>query len=122
VLGLLGLALALAPGLWMRLFTSEPAVVASAALCFRWAGPAYGLFGLGLYFSALGAGQVGRLVLAGTLRLGVVAVGGWLLARAQAEPWTIFALVALGLTVFGVAAALAVRLASWGSERAAGDG
>ena len=80
------LVLAIAPDLWTRLFTQEPAVVASAALYFRWAGPFYGLFGLGLclYFSSLGAGKVGGPVLAGTLRLVVVAVGGWILAHAQA--------------------------------------
>ncbi len=123
VLGLLGGVLALAPDLWTRLFTDDPAVVASAALYFRWAGPAYGLFGLGLclYFSALGAGKVGGLVLAGTLRLAVVAVGGWFLAQARAEPWTIFALVALGMAVFGAAAAVAVRYTRWGNERAPGD-
>jgi len=119
VLGLLGLVLALAPDLWTRLFTDEPSVVASAALYFHWAGPAYGLFGLGLclYFSALGAGKVGGLVLAGTLRLGVVAAGGWMLAQTQAEPWTIFALVALGMAVFGSVAAAAVRYTSWGDEQ-----
>ena len=123
VLGLLGLVLAFAPDLWTRLFTDEPAVVASAGLYFRWAGPAYGLFGLGLclYFSALGAGKVGGLVLAGTLRLAVVAVGGWCLARVHAEPWTIFALVALGIAVFGLAAAVAVRYTSWGNGSAPGD-
>jgi len=111
--------LALAPDLWTRLFTDEPSVVASAALYFRWAGPAYGLFGLGLclYFSALGAGKVGGPVLAGTLRLGVVAAGGWMLAQTQAEPWTIFALVALGMAVFGSVAAAAVRYTSWGDEQ-----
>ena len=118
VLGLLGLVLAIAPDLWTRLFTQQPQVVASAALYFHWAGPFYGLFGLGLclYFSALGAGKVGGLVLAGTLRLLVVALGGWMLARAQAAPWTIFALVALGMAVFGLAAVVAVRCTSWGHE------
>ncbi len=118
VLGLLGLLLAIAPDLWTRLFTQEAPVAAAAALYFHWAGPFYGLFGLGLclYFSALGAGKVGGPVLAGTLRLLVVAVGGWLLARAQAAPWTIFALVALGMAVFGLAVAVAVHYSHWGSE------
>ena len=116
VLGLLGLVLALAPDLWTRLFTQEPAVVASAALYFRWAGPFYGLFGLGLclYFSSLGAGKVGGPVLAGTLRLLVVAVGGWILASAQTEPWTIFALVGLGMASYGLATVVAVRSTEWG--------
>ena len=119
VLGLLGLVLTIAPDLWTRLFTQQPQVVASAALYFHWAGPFYGLFGLGLclYFSALGAGKVGGLVIAGTLRLLVVAVGGWMQARAQAAPWTIFALVALGMAVFALAAVVAVRCTSWGHER-----
>lgn len=119
VLGPLGVLLAIVPDVWTRLFTQDPLVVESAALYFRWAGPFYVLFGLGLclYFSALGAGKVGGLVLAGTVRLLVVAVGGWVLARANAEPWTIFALVAFGMAVFGLAAAAAVRFTSWGLER-----
>ena len=119
VLGLLGLVLALAPDLWTRRFTQDPAVVESAALYFRWAGPCYGLFGLGLclYFSSLGAGKVGGPVLAGTLRLVLVAIGGWMLAVAQTPPWTIFALVALGMAAYGIASVIAVRYANWGVER-----
>ena len=119
ILGPLGLLLALAPNLWTSRFTQDPAVLESAALYFRWAGPCYGLFGLGLclYFSSLGAGKVGGPVLAGTLRLLMVAVGGALLAWLQSPPWTIFALVALGMAAYGVATVLAVRYTSWGTER-----
>jgi Na+-driven multidrug efflux pump len=119
VLGLLGLMLALAPDLWTARFTQDPAVIASAALYFRWAGPCYGLFGLGLslYFSSLGAGKVGGPVLAGTLRLVLVALGGGLLAWLQTPPWTIFALVALGMAAYGLATVVAVRRADWGTER-----
>ncbi len=119
VLGLLGLLLALAPDLWTNLFTQDASVVSSAAVYFHWAGPAYGLFGLGLclYFSSLGAGKVGGPVLAGTLRLAVVAIGGWMLAAAQMPPWTIFALVALGMAAYGLAMVVAVRATSWGTER-----
>jgi putative MATE family efflux protein len=115
VLGLLGLVLAIAPDLWTRLFTQVPEVLESAAQYFHWAGPFYGLFGLGLslYFSSLGAGKVGGPVLAGTLRLLLVAIGGWLLARAQAEAWTIFALVAVGMAAYGVSAALIVKFTDW---------
>lgn len=119
LLGVFGGVLALAPELWAARFTSDPAVIAVAALYFAWAGPCYGLFGLGLclYFSSLGAGKVGGAVLAGTLRLVVVAAGGAALALAQAPVWTIFALVALGMLAFGLASVLAVRLTSWGVER-----
>ncbi len=119
VLGGLGAVLALVPDLWTTRFTQDPAVVASAALYFRWAGPAYGLFGLGLclYFSSLGAGKVGGPVLAGTLRLVVVALGGSLLAWLQTPAWTIFALAALAMAAYGLATVAAVRFTSWGTER-----
>ncbi|MES2716274.1 MAG: MATE family efflux transporter [Pseudomonadota bacterium] len=119
LLGTLGLVLALAPGLWTQHFTNDPAVLASAALYFQWAGPCYGLFGLGLslYFSSLGAGKAFGPVLAGTVRLVLVAVGGAALAWAQTPPWTIFALVALGMAAYGLATAVAVRSTSWGVER-----
>ena len=119
VLGLLGIVLALMPWLWTRLFTQDPRVLDAAAVYFHWAGPTYGLFGLGLclYFSALGAGKVGGPVLAGTLRLAVVAIGGWILAAMQAPGWTVFALVALAMAAYGIASAVAVRCTSWGEER-----
>ena len=120
LLGLLGVVLALAPDLWTSRFTQDAAVIAAAAVYFHWVGPCYGLFGLGLclYFSSLGAGKVGGVVLAGTLRLVLVAAGGAVLAVAQAPVWTIFALVALGMAAYGLATVLAVRLTSWGSEKA----
>lgn len=119
LLGALGAVLALAPDLWTRLFTKDPSVLGAAASYFQWAGPAYGLFGLGLslYFSSLGAGRVAGPVMAGTLRLVLVALGGWALALAQTPPWTIFALVALGMVAYGLATALAVRCTPWGADR-----
>jgi putative MATE family efflux protein len=119
LLGALGLVLALMPELWTSRFTSDPAVIASAALYFHWAGPCYGLFGLGLclYFSSLGASKVAGPVLAGTLRLLLVGLGGWALALVQSPPWTIFALVALGMAAYGLAMVAAVRYTSWGTER-----
>ena len=117
-LGLLGLLLALAPGLWTGLFTRDAAVLASAASYFHWAGPGYGLFGLGLclYFSSLGAGHAIGPVLAGTLRLVVVALGGWLLAEAQAPAWAIFALAGGAMVVYGLAMAGVVHVARWGAR------
>ncbi len=119
-LGLLGLGLALFPDAWTGLFTREASVLASAASYFHWAGPGYGLFGLGLclYFSSLGAGQAGGPVLAGTLRLVVVALGGWMLAEAQAATWTIFALAGGGMLAYGLAMALLVHRAKWGPQSA----
>ena len=110
---------AIVPDLWTRQFTEDPEVLASAALYFHWAGPCYALFGLGLclYFSSLGAGKVDGPVLAGTLRLVVIAIGGWMLAAAHAPSWTIFALVAFGMAAYGLASVVAVRYSNWGVER-----
>lgn len=118
LLGALGLVVVFAPGAWTRWFTQNPAVFESAALYFLWAGPAYAFFGMGLslYFSSLGAGKATGPVLAGTLRLLLVAVGGTALAWAQTPPWTIFALVALGMVVYGLASVYVVRVTPWGPD------
>ncbi len=118
ILGALGLVVAVAPGVWSTLFTQEPAVLESSASYFVWAGPFYGLFGLGLslYFSSLGAGKATGPVLAGTLRLAVVAAGGALLAHGDAPAWMIFALVGLGMAAYGIATVLFVKSTPWGSR------
>jgi putative MATE family efflux protein len=117
-LGLLGLGVALWPDLWSALFTQDPAVLAAAATYFRWAGPGFGLFGLGLclYFSSLGAGHAVGPVLAGSLRLLVVALGGWWLAQAQMQPWTIFALAGAGMAAYGLSMVAAVHFTRWGAK------
>lgn len=119
LLGTIGGVLTFFPDLWARNFTQDPAVIASAANYFLWAGPCYSLFGLGLclYFSSLGAGRVAGPVLAGTLRLVLVAVGGSLLVWAQAPAWSIFALMALGMATYGLAMVVAMRVTPWGVER-----
>ena len=116
VLGVLGLVVALAPDLWTLRFTQDAAVVSAAALYFHWAGPAYALFGVGLslYFSSLGAGKATGPVLAGTVRLVLIAVGGAMLAWLQTPPWTIFALVAFGMVAYGLATIFVVRRTRWG--------
>ncbi|WP_066257178.1 MATE family efflux transporter [Hydrogenophaga flava] len=120
VLGGLGLIVTLAPDLWTGLFSQDPAVLDAAAGYFRWAGPVYGLFGLGLslYFSSLGAGKAIGPVLAGTLRLVMVAGGGLLLALWQTPTWTIFALLSAGMAVYGLSSVLFVRLTPWGVGKA----
>ncbi|KRQ98887.1 MATE family efflux transporter [Bradyrhizobium jicamae] len=114
--GFVGLIVAIKPMLWVSLFTSDPGVTAAANAYFAWAGPGFGFFGLGvcLYFSSQGAARVGGPVLAGTLRLLLVAVGGWWLASSGAPAWTLFALVGGAMVVFGLTTALSVRLTRWG--------
>lgn len=115
VLGLLGLVVTLSPDLWSTLYTQDEAVLQSARSYFQWAGPCYGLFGLGLslYFSSLGAGKAVGPVLAGTLRLAVVAVGGVLLAWTHAPTWAVFALVGAGMVAYGLSSVLIVWRSDW---------
>lgn len=117
ILGVLGLVVTLAPDLWTQLYTQDESVRQSARSYFLWAGPSYGFFGLGLslYFSSLGAGKALGPVLAGTLRLIIVAVGGAMLAYWHAPAWMIFALVSAGMIAYGLSTALIVKFTSWSS-------
>ncbi|MEX0583601.1 MAG: MATE family efflux transporter, partial [Sneathiella sp.] len=104
-IGLIGLVVALFPDIWTGMFTDVPGVLRSAGLYFAWAGPFYGLLGLGLclYFSSQGASKVLGPVIAGTIRLVIVALGGWLLATGSAPDWTIFALIGGAMAIYGAA-------------------
>ncbi len=115
ILGAVGLVLAIAPWLWADLFTDDPGVLASAYSYFSWVGPAYAFFGLGLclYFSAQGAGKVLGPVLAGTVRLLIIAVGGWLLSGDTPE-WAVFALIAAGMVAYGLLTVLSIATTRWG--------
>ena len=114
--GLVGLAVAVKPALWVSLFTSDPGVTAAANSYFAWAGPAFAFFGVGacLYFASQGAAKVGGPVLAYTARLAMVAIGGWWLGSVDAPASALFALVGAGMVVLGLGTALSVRLTRWG--------
>jgi hypothetical protein len=84
----------------------------------RLAGPAFPFVGLGmaLYFASQGSGKVLGPVLAATVRLAVIAVGGWFLTQGSAPVWTLFALVAASMLAYGLTTAVAVYATSWGSS------
>lgn len=115
VLGTIGLVFMVMPDLWATRFTADPAVLASARTYLAWSGFGYAFFGMGLalYFSSQGAGKVLGPVLAGTSRLAVIALGGAALAAVDGPAWAMFAMVGLGMVVYGLATALAVRLTPW---------
>jgi Na+-driven multidrug efflux pump len=119
-LGLVGVVVALWPDLWASLFSTDAAVLEHARQYLRTVGPAFPLFGLGLtlYFASQGAGRVMGPVLAAALRLVVVAVAGAWMAAHSAGPGAYFALVAAAMVVYGLAAALAVKLTPWGVPKA----
>jgi Na+-driven multidrug efflux pump len=116
-----GLAAAAFPRAWLGLFSTEPEVMAAGALYLRVVGPSYGFFGLGfmLYFAGQGAGRVGWPVLAGTTRLIVAAVLGWLaVAGLGAGIGVLFAMVAASSVAFGAIVAAALRIGGWGRAAA----
>lgn len=115
LIGAIGLVFSLWPSIWAGLFTSEPAVLAAAGAYLGIAGmafPAYG-FGLCLYFASQGSGKILGPVLAGTVRLVVVAVGGWWLVATGQSFAALALLVAAGMLAYGAATALAVKLTTW---------
>ena len=116
MLGAIGLVVTIAPDLWSGVFTSDRAVRAVANLYLRWAGPGFLFIGLGLslYFASQGSGKVVAPVLAGTVRLLVIAVGGWWLTASGAPAWSLFALVGASMTAFGLCIAATVYLTPWG--------
>src|SRR5215475_7221800 len=109
--GSIGLTAALAPDLWLSLFSQDPDVLAAGRAYLHIVGPAYGFFGLGLslYFSSQGLGHLGWPLLAGFARMSVAAVGGWLLVhRLGAGLPGLFAIITLALVVFGTTVAVAL--------------
>jgi Na+-driven multidrug efflux pump len=118
--GAVGLTVTIVPELWSGLFTSDPAVRASANLYLRWAGPGFAFVGLGLslYFASQGSGKVLAPVLAGTVRLALIALGGWTLASHGAPAWSLFALVGASMAAFGLSVAAAVYVTPWGPRGA----
>jgi Na+-driven multidrug efflux pump len=115
----IGLTVAIVPQAWVRLFSDDPAVLEAGASYLRIAGPFYPLFGAGmaLYFASQGAGRVLWPVLAGTARLAVVVIGGLAAASLGAPLAALFALIALGMAVFGGLTSWFVARAQWSVHR-----
>jgi putative MATE family efflux protein len=121
VLEAIGLFVAVLPQAWMGLFTSEPAVLATGALYLRHVGPFYGFVGLGLliYFASQGAGTILWPFLAGTLRLLIAAVLGWVaVTQFNVSLSVLFALVAASSIAYALVSAAALAGRGWGKARA----
>jgi putative MATE family efflux protein len=119
VLGVVGLAVALFPDLWVTIFTRDAQVLGYGRLFLQWAGPGFAFFGLGLtlYFASQGAGRMAGPVFAATTRLGLVALGGSVLVARGATAGQLFALSAAAMVVYGSTCALALKLDRWGAAR-----
>src|SRR5947207_10827340 len=91
----IGGTVAIFPLAWVGLFSTDPAVLAAGTTYLRIVGPFYALLAasIALYFASQGAGQMLRPVLAGTIRLAIVVIGGALAASLPG----IFGVVAVGI-------------------------
>ena len=114
--GSVGLLLALAPGLWVGLFTDDPETSAAGARFLQIVGPVFLFQGLGLalYFGSQGAGFIQWPVFAALVRF-VVAIGG---ASLVAYGFgfgldAVYACIAAGMLLFGAITASALRLGAW---------
>ena len=111
----IGGSVAIFPHLWVRIFSDDAAVLEIGSLYMRIVAPLYPLFGAGLalYFASQGAGQMLKPVLAGTLRLVLVVVGGALVMKFDGPLTALFGVAAFGLAVFGGFTIYAVHKARW---------
>lgn len=116
ITGLIGVTTALAPSLWMGLFTTDPEVLAIGATYLHIVGGCYAFFGLGLalFFASQGAGRMFWPLAGSVARLVILVVGGWLCVRVFNTPANgLFAVVAFSLVVYGSTIAVAIKLGSW---------
>ncbi|HEY0183209.1 MAG TPA: MATE family efflux transporter, partial [Rhodopila sp.] len=111
----IGVAAAIWPEAWLRLFDSNPEMLASGSAYLRSVGPFYGFYGLGfaLYFASQGAGRLLWPLLAGLLRLVVATAGGWAALRLTGSEGWLFTALAIGLVCYGILIPVSVIRGAW---------
>ncbi|HTE38100.1 MAG TPA: MATE family efflux transporter [Reyranella sp.] len=118
----IGLTAAIAPSLWLTLFTHDPEVLAPGATYLRIVGLVYGLFGFGfvISFAGQGAGRVLWPSVAVTARLIVAAGLGWIAVTFfDGGIATLATIVGLSFVAYAGFASLVMILGSaWRSRQA----
>jgi putative MATE family efflux protein len=111
----IGIAAAIWPRAWLILFSADPRVIEAGSSYLRIVGPFYGFFGLGLalYFASQGAGRLLWPLLAGFFRLLLALAGGWIALRLTGSLAWLYAVLALGLLVYGATLLTAVLSGAW---------
>ena len=112
VTGVIGVTVAIFPTLWLGLFTSDPAVLATGTQYLRIVAPFYVFFGAGMmiYFSSQGAQRVLLPVIGGTARLVLAGLVGWYAAaRFGLDLAALFAIVAVSHVIFCAVGSLSLR-------------
>ncbi|HTG97865.1 MAG TPA: MATE family efflux transporter [Burkholderiales bacterium] len=107
----IGLTVAVFPGAWVGLFSSDPAVLDSGTRYLRTVAPFYALLaaGIALYFASQGAGRVLPPFLAGTVRLALVIAGGLAAVSLQG----LFLVIAAAMIAYGALTIWFVAASKW---------
>ena len=117
---IIGISIALFPGIWLDHFTADPEVYAIGVSYLVIAAPVYGIFGGGqtLYFASQGTGHMILPVIITYTRFLVVAGFGLAGAILDWNLTTIFIGVSLGLSIVGIGQVLNVlRGSAWNYDR-----
>jgi MATE family, multidrug efflux pump len=116
--GFLATLIAIFPDVWINIFTDDPSVRAASRQYLSTAAPMYAFIGLAMsmYFSSQGAAKVLGPVLAQSVRLLFIAVGGWWLSMRDATAPDFFVLAASSMVLLGVLSASSVVLTRWGPK------
>lgn len=110
--GLVGLVMVISPSLWLRIFTSDQRILAEGAIYLRNVGPFFAATGATfiLGFVSQAAKRPGWTTFAGTVRLLVAGLGGWLAVSVLGLPFSGLAavvvlgqLAAAGISIFAFA-------------------
>ena len=111
----IGLAAAIWPEEWLRLFGAQGQMLAAGRDYLRTVGPAYGFFGMGLalYFASQGAGRLGWSLFAGAVRLLVAAGAGAALLHATGSLAWFYAVLAFAMVLYGAITLAAVASGRW---------
>lgn len=99
----IGIAAAIWPHSWMRLFGDDPEMIEAGVAYLRVVGPFFGFFGLGftLYFAGQGARKLTWPLTSGVLRLVVAVLGGWLVLHFTGSLLWFFGASALAMGLYG---------------------
>jgi putative MATE family efflux protein len=121
---IIGVAAAIWPTAWLRLFDSDPAMLATGSAYLRAVGPFYGCFGFGLalYFASQGAGKLLWPLIVGFARVAVAIGGGWIALKLTGSLAVMFVAVGVALFVYGAGIAIAIRMGAWFPRVFAGSG
>jgi Na+-driven multidrug efflux pump len=119
--GAMATIVAIVPDIWVNIFTGDASVRAASQQYLSTAAPCYAFIGLAtaMYFSSQGAAKVLGPVLAQSVRLAFIALGGWYLMTHDATAANFFALAASSMVLLGTLSCASVVLTRWGPKREA---